>query len=205
MRRLLAGLAATAAVATSLLISSAGPATAADATVTPAAAAPLATTQGAQSTADGRTPPELAIPEAGFKIVATLRGVGVQIYECKTDGSNDYGAAREPAAVLSPSRGGPVGIHGAIPGVGPFWENFDGSKVIGTLPPAASSPSPDPSKNIPRLLVKAQSPTVGTGGTFSKVGYIQRLDTRGGVAPTACNGKQTVAVDYSANYVFWAK
>ena len=34
----------------------------------------------------------------------------------------------------------------------------------------------------------------------------QRLDTRGGVAPAGpCTVPKTVAVDYTANYVFWAK
>jgi Protein of unknown function (DUF3455) len=44
-----------------------------------------------------------------------------------------------------------------------------------------------------------------TTGVFSNVTFIQRLDTRGGVAPTGpCTAPRTVAVDYSANYVFWA-
>ncbi|HWM59227.1 MAG TPA: DUF3455 domain-containing protein [Pseudonocardia sp.] len=45
--------------------------------------------------------------------------------------------------------------------------------------------------------------TFGQGGVFSKVVFIQRIDTRGGVAPATC-GSPTVAVDYSTNYVFWA-
>jgi hypothetical protein len=195
-RRLLASLSAIAAVAASLLIGSAVPATAADTTADPT---PVA--QSAGSTSAEKIPSELNIPpsDPGYKIVATLRGVGKQVYECKADGLT-YEPAAVPVAVLNTPRGATVGIHGQ----GPFWAHFDGSKVIAALPPLKVVPSTDPSKNIPRLLLKAQS-TTGTGGTFSKVGYIQRIDTKGGVAPTACNGRQTVAVDYSATYVFWAK
>jgi hypothetical protein len=45
--------------------------------------------------------------------------------------------------------------------------------------------------------------TAGTGGAFSNVEFVQRIDTRGGVAPKTC-GAPTVAVDYATNYVFWA-
>lgn len=41
-------------------------------------------------------------------------------------------------------------------------------------------------------------------GVFGNVAFIQRLDTRGGVAPASCTAPSTVSVDYSANYVFWA-
>jgi hypothetical protein len=47
--------------------------------------------------------------------------------------------------------------------------------------------------------------TVQTG-VFSNVVVIQRIDTRGGLAPTEpCTAPKSVAVDYTANYVFWAK
>ena len=40
-------------------------------------------------------------------------------------------------------------------------------------------------------------------GVFGNVAFIQRIDTRGGVAPTTLH-RAHVAVDYSTNYVFWA-
>jgi Protein of unknown function (DUF3455) len=44
-----------------------------------------------------------------------------------------------------------------------------------------------------------------TTGVFNNVLFIQRIDTRGGVAPTGtCSAPTTAAVDYVANYVFWA-
>ena len=38
---------------------------------------------------------------------------------------------------------------------------------------------------------------------FSTVKFVQRIDTKGGVAPKTCTAP-TIAVDYSTNYVFWA-
>jgi hypothetical protein len=191
-RRLLAGLAATAAVATSLLISSAGPATAADTANTPPAAAPSTAVQSAGSTTNG-TRDAIKIPEPGYKIVATLRGIGKQVYTC----TNGVYVLREPVAVLSSPRGGPVAIHGK----GPFWAHFDGSRVDASK--IGEAPSPAGASNVAWLLLKA-TPTPDTGGTFGNVGYIQRIDTKGGVAPAKC-AASTVAVDYSADYVFWAK
>lgn len=185
-RRLLASLAATTAVAASLLISSAGPATAAD--------APEASTSnvssGARVTPNGKLPEAIRVTDPNLKIVATLRGVGKQIYDC----TNGTATLREPAAGLFTSRGTPAGIHGK----GPFWTNFDGSRVDGAPQPVSV---PQPAPNIPWLKVTAAS-NAGTGGTFSNVKFIQRIDTRGGVAPSPCNAP-TVAVDYTANYVFW--
>ena len=102
MRRLLAGLAATAAVATSLLISSAGPATAADS----AAGAPEASAANAQTagvTANKDLPLDIRVTDPNLKIVATLRGVGKQIYDCAPSATT-Y-TFREPAAGLFTLRG----------------------------------------------------------------------------------------------------
>jgi len=190
-RRLLTSLAATAAVATSLLISSAGPATAADST----AAAP-ANTQSAVAPI-AKVPDAVQVKDPTLKIVATLHGVGKQIYDC-TPG-NPY-VLREPAAGLFTSRGVPTGIHGQGPGPGPFWTAFDGSRVDGTRVAVATPEGASP-KDIPWVLLSATPH--GTGGVFSNVKSIQRIDTKGGAAPASC-GAPTVAVDYTANYVFWA-
>jgi hypothetical protein len=125
--------------------------------------------------------------------VATLRGVGEQVYTC----TNGVYVLREPVAVLSSPRGGPVAIHGK----GPFWANFDGSRVEAAK--IAGVKSPAGTSNVDWLLL--QTTKAEGGGTFGSVGYIQRIDTRGGVAPGTCTGTTTLAVDYSANYVFWAK
>ena len=146
-------------------------------------------------------PAPIAVP-AGHKVVLDVTGKGVQIYDCKpsaTDPSVLAWTFREPAAVLYGHRGRPVGIHFR----GPTFESFDGSSVVGQVPPVASV-TPDPAA-IPWLLLAAAS-TQGDG-VLAGVDYIQRLETRGGVAPTgACDPATdaTVAVPYRARYVFYA-
>jgi Protein of unknown function (DUF3455) len=194
-RRIFTSLAAAAAVVGSILITSPA-ASAADPAPTPALATTNTAPQSAGVTSNGNLPAGIQVP-SGNKIVASLRGVGKQVYDCNSDGKG-Y-TLREPVAGLFTSRGIPVAIHGK----GPFWASFDGSHVDGTAK-LGQADSPDPTKNVPWLLF--QGSATGTGGVFSNVTFIQRLDTRGGVAPIGnCTPGQTVPVDYTANYVFWAK
>lgn len=192
-RKFFAGLIAAAAVTASLVTVSGAD-----------AATPDPTTAGAQNaggTPNSKLPAAIQVDETQFTIVASLRGIGKQVYDC----TGNAFTFREPVAGLVTSRGIPAAIHGK----GPFWANFDGSHVngSGTAPGAGSAPSPDPTKNIPWLkLVGTPDPDnkIQTG-VFSNVAFIQRTDTRGGVAPAGpCTAPKTVAVDYTANYVFWA-
>jgi Protein of unknown function (DUF3455) len=143
-------------------------------------------------------PKELQVP-AGQKVVLDVVGKGVQIYDCSP--TTLAWTFREPAAVLNSHRGRPVGIHFA----GPTFESFDGSSVAGTVPPVASV---QPNQTaIPWLLLQARPGSNRGDGVLSQVDYIQRLETRGGVAPTgACDPAVdgTVAVPYRARYVFHA-
>jgi hypothetical protein len=157
-----------------------------------AVSAETASGQQSRITANPQLPPAIQVDETKFKIVATMRGTGKQVYDCV---GGAY-AFREPTGVFTNLRAGQVGIHGA----GPFWASFDGSKVIGTG--AVPAPSPDGPGNIAWLKLSAAS-TAGKGGVFSNVAVIQRTDTRGDVAPTTC-GAPTVAVSYTTAYVFWA-
>jgi hypothetical protein len=162
-----------------------------------AAATPDVATAGAPG--DGVTasvPDAIQVKDPNLKVVASFIGIGKQVYDCDLTGKFVF---REPVAGLL-SRG----VQAAIHGKGPFWASFDGSRVDGSSSVApVSAPSPDPTKNIPWLKVTGV-PVPNTTGVFSKVAFIQRLDTRGGVAPTGtCVAPKTVAVDYSANYVFW--
>ena len=149
-------------------------------------------------TPNSALPKMIQVDETKFKIVAVLRGVGKQVYDC-TGSTYTF---REPIAGLFTSRGIPAGIHGA----GPFWADFDGSKFIGTTaaPNGAAVDSPvDPAKYIKWLKV-AKVSTVGAGGLFSNVEFVQRIDTRGGQPPATCTAPSTASVDYTTNYVFWA-
>ena len=152
----------------------------------------------------GGKPPEVppAIqPPAGQEVVLDVVGKGVQIYDCKPSAADPAVLAwtfREPAAVLYGHRGRPVGIHFR----GPTFESFDGSNVVGAL--KASVPSPTPGA-VPWLLLAAVSNQ--GDGVLGQVDFVQRLETRGGVAPAgACDPAEdpTVAVPYRARYVFYA-
>ncbi|GAA1027265.1 DUF3455 domain-containing protein [Amycolatopsis albidoflavus] len=140
------------------------------------------------ATASADVPDAIMVP-AGNTEIATFQGYGVQIYGCPAGAWTLI----QPAAVLTDD-GWPVAIHSK----GPTWTSIvDGSSVGAKA--VASSPQPGA---IPQLLLKANS---NTGqGIFGTVTYVQRLNTRGGVAPggTCSTGAQT-AVPYSADYAFW--
>jgi hypothetical protein len=143
----------------------------------------------ASATPAGAKVPAAIQAPAGNRPVATYPAEGVQIYTC----ANGAWTLLQPAAVLS-RHGKPVALHSK----GPVWTSIVDGSTVGAAA-AASSPRPDA---IPELLLKAN---LNTGdGIFGKVTYIQRLNTRGGVAPagTCVTGAQT-AVRYSADYAFW--
>ena len=81
------------------------------------------------------------------------------------------------------------------------WQNNDGSKVTAIQVEVA----PAGAGNIPSQLVKA-NPAMGSGA-MTGVTYIQRVATKGGVAPaSACAAANLGAretVKYQADYIFW--
>jgi hypothetical protein len=196
MRRVLTTIAATTALAASLMVAGIGAAGATE--LAPSAqSAATADLNGGGPTPNAKLPVTIQVDEKQFKVVSTMRGIGKQVYDCV--GGKYPTSPREPIAGLVSTRGVPTGIHGA----GPFWASFDGSKVIGNGAAAASVPQTG-TNNVAWLRVPTAS-TAGQGGVFSKVAFIQRTDTRGGVAPTTpCTVPSTVSVDYSTYYVFWA-
>ena len=88
-------------------------------------------------------------------------------------------------------------------GLGPLetLESIDGSRITGTQLAVA----PAGSGNIPLQLVKAD-PAMGMGA-MQGVSHVQRVNTRGGVAPAAPCGAANLGakqvVQYTADYVFW--
>ncbi len=147
-----------------------------------------------------------ALPEAvrapvGHQQVLASTGNGEITYECRA--RKDQATAFEwafvaPVASLKDATGQTIGRYYA----GPTWEAKDGSKVSGKQVAVA----PASAGNIPLQLVKAD-PAVGAGA-MQGVSYIQRLATRGGVAPSeACDASQTGQrrqVSYQADYIFYA-
>jgi len=137
-------------------------------------------------------PEALKVPD-GNRLTGVFSAAGVQTYTC-TDGAWKL---LEPAATLwakKDSSRRPVALHSR----GPVWvSTVDGSAVNAAA--VATSPK---TGTIPELLLKSTA-TRGTGA-FADVSYIQRLDTKGGVAPaTACTGTDQVSVPYSAIYTFY--
>ena len=160
----------------------------------------LATTGAAFAAVDNATLPEPVRVPAGNSIKLETVGTGEITYECRE--KKDMAGAFEwafvaPVATLWDMQQKSIGKYYG----GPTWEAMDGSKVTGkqvAIAPAAAG-------NIPLQLVKAD-PAMGNGA-MTGVTYIQRLETKGGVAPSAaCNAaamgtKQQVG--YQAKYVFY--
>lgn len=143
-------------------------------------------------------PAAVQVP-AGHKVAMETVGVGRITYECKAEGA----AAPAwvfvgPDAALNDRQGRQVGRYYGPPAT---WESSDGSKVTATQVAVA----PAGAGNIPLQLVKA-NPATGMGA-FSGTSYIQRVATRGGVAPaapcTAATVGQRQVVGYQADYIVW--
>ena len=186
--------AAVLAAATLLLSACAGTAP----TMKPMMATPMQTAQSAAAM-NASLPEAVRVP-AGQKFMMTSRGVGELTYECRA--KKDMAAQFEwafvgPVATLMNADRKVIGKYYA----GPTWEAMDGSKVSGkqvAVAPAAPG-------SIPLQLVKAD-PAVGLGA-MNGVSFIQRVNTQGGVAPTAVCDASSVSkrmtVAYEADYVFY--
>ncbi len=130
---------------------------------------------------------------AGNKVCFHVYAVGVQIY--RWDGS--AWAFVAPAAILyaNADHDGEVGTHYT----GPTWESNSGSKVVGRR---IDGCTPDATA-IPWLLL--QTITAEGPGILHRVTYIQRVNTVGGLAPTAAGAfvGEEQHVPYTAEYFFY--
>jgi hypothetical protein len=131
----------------------------------------------------------------GNVVALKVLGVGVQIYQW--DGAAWQFVAPEAQLFADDGEHGLVGNHSA----GPSWTSLSGSTVVGTT---LDKCTPDPD-SIAWLLLGAAS-TTGPG-IFEDVTYIQRLNTKGGVAPTTPGEVvgQEAKVPYTADYVFYRR
>lgn len=145
-------------------------------------------------------PAAVQVP-AGNRVAMETVGVGEITYQCSP--KKDMAGQFEwvfvgPDAKLNDRAGKQVGKYYGPPAT---WESMDGSKLTATQVAVA----PNGSGNIPSQLVKA-NPAMGSGA-MSGVSYIQRVDTRGGVAPAmACaagNAGAKQVVQYQADYIFY--
>ncbi len=174
---------------------------------------PLQSTPPAMTVAQNRTqndanknlpdvPPNLKVP-AGHALLLKTPAKGVQIYVCQpktSDRTQVEWTLKAPEADLFNATGALVGKHYG----GPTWEyTKDKSKVVGEVKQRLDAPG---STAIPWLLLSAK--THQGNGFFSKVTYIQRLNTQGGKAPaTGCDSSKlntTIRVNYTADYYYFA-
>ena len=127
-------------------------------------------------------------------VVQKVHAVGVQIYECKTDGHGGLAwSFREPIATLL-TEGQTIGRHFA----GPSWEMSDGSVVTGKAVAKAVGASAD---DIPWLRLEVT--TQHGEGVLSGVTIVQRIATAGGNKTGPCISEGTMfSVPYAADYVF---
>jgi hypothetical protein len=145
-------------------------------------------------------PAAVQVP-AGHKVAMETVGVGEITYQCSP--KKDMAGQFEwvfvgPDAKLNDRSGKQVGKYYGPPAT---WESMDGSRLTATQVAVA----PNGAGNIPTQLVKG-NPAMGSGA-MSGVTYIQRVDTRGGVASAmpcaagSAGAKQVV--QYQADYIFY--
>jgi hypothetical protein len=145
----------------------------------------------AQAEPSAKVPPQLSVP-AGNKLVATFPAKGVQVYQC----TDSAWTLLEPAATLRQGKE-TVALHTR----GPVWVSTrDGSAVNAAAVPGAAVPHDNA---VAELLLKT---TANRGdGVFGKVTYVQRLATKGGLAPTSpCAPGAQTSSPYEATYSFYA-
>jgi Protein of unknown function (DUF3455) len=143
--------------------------------------------------------PKQIQPPANEQLLLRVHAQGDQVYTCKADGAQFTWTLKAPDAQLFDKDGKPFGKHFA----GPSWEATDGSRVTGKA--VANAPSPD-ADSVPWLLVNIVSHE--GSGVLTRATSIQRVNTKGGKAPSSgCDASHTaqeVRVPYSADYLFYA-
>ena len=142
----------------------------------------------------------IPLPE-NSSIVLAVAAHGVQIYETKRNATRAYEwAFKAPEAELKSLTGEVLGKHYG----GPSWSLNDGSQFVGSLPPVKAVSAPE-AGNIPWLLVAPK--TKSETGLLSKVDFVVRFATAGGVAPTEPpkSPTDTARVNYRAIYLFLRK
>ena len=150
--------------------------------------------------ANNQQTPELPTPlcdsvqvPAGNKLAFRLYAVGVQVYRW----NGTAWTFVEPVATLfaDASYHVKIGTHYA----GPTWEGNIGGKVTATR---VAGCTPDATA-IPWLLLQATANN--PPGILDAVTYIQRVNTKGGLAPTApgVSVGAVAEVPYSTEYYFY--
>jgi len=139
-------------------------------------------------------------PPATAHLVQEVYATGVQIYSCEAGEQGPTWIFKSPEANLANAQGQMVGKHFA----GPSWKNNDGSLVVGEV---VAKENAAKAGDIPWLLLKGKSHE--GSGVWSRVTYVRRTDTSGGVAPKdgceAAHTGQLLRVPYKATYQFYVE
>jgi hypothetical protein len=160
----------------------------------------IATAATGQAASRPDVPEKIKAP-AGEQVVLVTHATGSQIYTCQqgSDGKLAW-TLKAPDAELHDEHGAVIGRHYA----GPTWKDNDGSEVTGKASAKVESPDAD---SIPWLLVTVTGHS--GSGVLTAVTTIQRIHTKGGIAPPAAEcttAKQNSEVrsSYAADYYFYA-
>lgn len=156
---------------------------------------------GTQAARAAEAVPAALQPPAGYTLAFTAKAKGMQVYASTAEaGAAPKWVLEAPVAELAAKQGA---VHHYA---GPSWEAADGSKVVRDKDTAVVTvPASKASADIPWLLVKVTADPAP--GTLSKIGYVQRIATHGGVAPATAPVRSAtkVGVPYTATYAFYAK
>ena len=126
-------------------------------------------------------PSEIKV-EAANKVFLVGHALGVQIYACTSTPTGFDWTFVAPRANLFNDRGKLIMTHFG----GPTWQARDGSRVVGQLTGTVTVDR----KAIPWLRLSAASTSAGPDGDeLVDTTFIQRIATRGGLAPAVarCN------------------
>jgi hypothetical protein len=142
-------------------------------------------------------------PPRGNKAFLIGHAIGVQVYECVSTPAGFDWRFVAPRAELFDDRGKLIIAHFG----GPTWQARDGSRVVGKLERSVTVSR----TAIPWLLLSRASSSAGPDGDLlAKTTFIQRISTRGGLAPSValCNQQRlgrTFASPYTSDYIFFKK
>ncbi len=148
---------------------------------------------------------EVSIPEQiqaprGNQPMMTVHAKGDQIYQCAFKKGEYSWELLAPDARLFDNEGRIVGNHYS----GPIWEYKEGSRVVGRV---MKKIDVAPEASISWLLVEVIEHK--GEGVLSDASFINRINTRGGLAPkSGCDANHLGAekrVAYTADYVFYGK
>jgi hypothetical protein len=147
-------------------------------------------------------PNALQPPSTQRHLASKRTGKGSQVYTCAVTPNGNQWTLVTPLANLY-HREKLRGTHF----IGPTWQDCDGSFVVAAK--NASVDAPNPSEDIPWLLLKATNNSKDTG-VFDDITWLIRSETKGGVAPPVgeCTPDKlgsVVSVPYSAKYYFFSK